>query len=282
MDFKPFPDIKKFAGIHMSITQKIHGSNAQIVIEKIDALRPDTAFANDEFYSVQAGSRNRWIYPGDDNYGFAAYVDANKHEIVEKLGIGQHFGEWAGPGINSGEGLEQKTFILFDWWKFPEERPLPLQMAVVPVLYDGVIDLAKIEEVMTDLKTNGSKLVPGFLRPEGVVINILGTRVKKVFNAEETQWTKSSGKKNADPKAFVDLSYLLQPIRLEKLLSRDENYLKNYPESLGQLYKDYIADLEKENQVSAEPGVLKKNFGAQFFPFAKEIVEKQLQIQGAR
>lgn len=317
MEFEAFPNISRLAGCNMNITQKIHGSNAQILVfsnkeflEIIDSMPNEVRaaelaieypgktlvfqylqdFSNrasvlSESIEVKAGSRTRWITPLDDNYGFAQYVEANKQEIIEKLGIGRHFGEWAGPGINSGEGLTQKTFILFDWWKFPPERPLPPQMAVVPVLYNGAVDFSKIDEAMSDLKANGSKLVPGFTRPEGIVIQTLGTRVKKVFEAEETGWTKTSGVKNSTPKPKVDLSYLLQPIRMEKLLSKDERYLKDYPKSLASICKDYVADLEREGQLVGEPEVvigIKKNLGGQLFPFAKAMVEKQLEMQGGQ
>lgn len=75
MEFKSFPDIKKLSSTQFSITQKIHGTNAQILIVPAESTEKD---------------------------------DANKQEIVEKLGPGRHDGEWAGPGINSGEGLTQK------------------------------------------------------------------------------------------------------------------------------------------------------------------------------
>lgn len=314
MEFEAFPNISRLSGCNMNITQKIHGTNAQIVVfteidylEIIDlvpnearaaelalkypgktlAFKSTADFSNRVFVvserlNVKAGSRTRYLSPLDDNYGFAQYVEANKQEIIEKLGIGRHFGEWAGPGINSGEGLTQKTFVLFDWWKFPPERPLPPQMAIVPVLYNGPVDFSKIDEAMADLKANGSKMSPGFMRPEGIVVQTLGTRVKKVFEAEETGWTKTSGVKNSEPKPKVDLSYLLQPIRMEKLLSKDERYLKDYPKSLASICKDYVADLEREGQLVGEPEVvigIKKNLGGQLFPFAKAMVEKQLEMQ---
>lgn len=294
MEFKAFPNITRLSNVNMNITQKIHGSNAQIAIVELPdsieqaekwMMQVDAMEIGEKYYAVKVGSRNRWITPLDDNYGFAAFVERNKQEIIEKLGVGFHFGEWAGPGINSGEGLTEKTFLLFDFWKFPPERSLPPQMAVVPVLYNGPFDVAKIEEVMNDLKTNGSKLVPGFMRPEGIVIGTLGTRVKKVFEAEETAWTRPSKVKSSEPKVVVDLSYLLQPIRMEKLLSKDERYLKDYPKSLSQICKDYVADLEAEGQLAGEPEVIigiKKNLGSQLFPFTKAMVEKQIAMQAGQ
>jgi hypothetical protein len=146
---------------------------------------------------LMVGSRTRWIAPGNDNYGFAQFVYDNKQEFIDKLGVGRWYGEWAGPGINSGEGLAEKTFILFDIHKLGENRPLPPRTVPVPLLYKGPFEQEAIETALQDLKTNGSKLVPGFMRPEGVVIHLLGAniRYKKVFEAEESAWQRPSGVK---------------------------------------------------------------------------------------
>lgn len=303
MEFKAFSEIKNISKAEMSITQKIHGTNAHILIEEVktpvgqsstldtleevQALYPgkkielapfsdDTNTVLEVKTEVRAASRTRFIYPGDDNYGFAQYVESNKAEIIEKLGFGRHDGEWAGPGINSGEGLSQKTFVLFNYWEYPPERPLPPQMVVVPLLYKGKLDTNKVEEVMADLKTNGSKLAPGFMRPEGVVITVMGGRLKRVFEAEETQWKKPSGVK-AEKVAGPDVSHLLQPVRMEKLLSRDEKYVRDYPKSLPVLCSDYVADLVKEGQIVGDEDQIaaqRKALGSQLFAFAKEMVKK--------
>ncbi len=117
IEFKSFPKIERFKGAYMVITQKIHGSNGQIYIQ------------GDEIY---AGSRNRWVTPQDDNYGFASWVQANKEEL-KKLGHGRHYGEWAGPGINAGEGLTEKKFLLFNHHRPPDT--LPAGVDLVPILY---------------------------------------------------------------------------------------------------------------------------------------------------
>ena len=292
MEFKSFEKIERLGKIEMTITQKVHGTNAQIfILEENDYdIEPDkmqsgpecklqhkdAVEVNGKRYVIRAGSRNRWVFVGDDNYGFAAFVEANKIELIEKLGVGKHFGEWSGPGINSGEGLTEKTFVLFDWWKFPPERPLPKQCVVVPVLYRGQFDPKKIDEVMEDLKTNGSKLASGFMRPEGIVVQVLGHRLKKVFEAEETQWTRPS-KPKVEKLPGYDASHLLQPIRLEKLLSKDERYLREYPSSLAAICKDYVADLVEEGQIVGDEDqikAVKKAIGGQVFSFVKEFINK--------
>jgi hypothetical protein len=271
MEFKAFSEIKRWSPVTLTVTQKIHGSNGQILVyEKEPGV-----------FDVKVGSRTKWIFPGKttDNYGFAQFVEDNKQEIIEKLGPGTHFGEWAGPGINSGEGLKEKTFVLFNHTR-PYPNGLPPRMTLVPVLYNGpVVHLEDIiANAMDDLKVNGSKLVPGFMRVEGVVIELNGTRRKKVFQAEETAWTGKSGAKPPKEKGVdKDYSYLLQPIRLEKLLSRDEAYVREYPGSLPAIMKDYMADLEKEGQLPSDPDELKaakKQATGQVFSFIKQVMNQ--------
>lgn len=290
MEFKAFEKINRINKVEMQITQKIHGTNAQVFIiehEKVDPTNLGELIEVDgKYYELRCGSRTRWIYPGDDNYGFATFVHQHKEEFIRKLGVGQHFGEWAGLGINSGEGLDKKVFVLFDFWKYPPERPLPPGCVVVPVLYQGPFDLGKIEEVMAELKANGSRLCPGFMRPEGIVIGTMGHRLKKVFEAEETQWKKGDEKAKAIKQEQVNVAltmygHLFQPIRMEKLLSRDERYIREFPASLPSLCKDYVDDLIAEGQIVGDEGQVKavrKAIGSELFKFAKECVSKQGQI----
>lgn len=299
MDFKTFPKIERFEKVFMRITQKIHGTNAQIFIKKytleeldqerlvvmndsVDYYKHSLGMfrANDDFYyRVYAGSRTRWITPDDDNFGFAKWVDENKQELVAKLGEGQYFGEWAGPGINSGEGLTKKTFVLFDHWKFPPERPLPVDCAVVPVLYSGPLHEHMIGTVMLKLKEEGSVLAPGFMRPEGAVIEIAGVRYKKVFDAEETKWKEGSKPKtNYVKQDSLDVSHLLQPIRLEKLLSKDERLVVGYPKTLGNICSEYIKDLEDEGQLTGdedEKKAIRKALGSPLFGFIKSTFKEK-------
>lgn len=267
-EFKSFGKINHFKAAKFSITQKIHGSNATILI-----------WPNEEKggeLDLVCGSRTRWIYPGDDNYGFAGFVHANKEAFIKHLGVGKHDGEWAGLGINSGEGLLEKTLILFDWWKYPEGRQLPPGCRAVPLLYAGPVNLNKIDEVMSELKANGSKLVPGFERPEGVVINLNGNFFKKVFDAEETKWKGGDTNVVKIYKVEADYSHLLQPIRLEKLLSRDSQYRENYPKSLGKIVFDYMNDLVTEGQIVGSPGEIvgiRKGASGQVFQFVKSFID---------
>lgn len=266
LEFKPFSKIAKIDALSMVITQKIHGSNAQLLVFK-------NSF---EELDILVGSRTRWLSPECDNYGFASFIYENKQEFIDKLGEGRYYGEWAGPGINSGEGLTEKTLVLFDHYRFTPERPLPPRTKVVPVLYKGTIKWDELDICMRDLALVGSKLVPGFIRVEGIVIDIGGVRYKKVFTPEETKWTKheTNKEKRKEPPCIVP--HLLQPYRLEKLLSRDEQYTLNYPSSIPQIVKDYVQDLIDEGQFSCNQDVKtteKKALGKVVYNFIKDTIE---------
>jgi hypothetical protein len=156
----------------MMITEKIDGTNGQIVV-----------FESGE---IRAGSRNKWITPTDDNTGFAKWVEANKEELL-KLGPGRHFGEWWGGGIQRGYGLQkgEKKFSLFNVSRWQAERPACCE--VVPTLYTGMFDTDKILQVMGKLQETGSWAAPGFMRPEGVVIYHKPSQFmfKKTFEKDE-------------------------------------------------------------------------------------------------
>src|ERR1700722_7041547 len=96
-EFRSFGKIERIGKLYMSITQKIHGTNAQIYID-----------CEEGKYTIIAGSRTRWLTPEDDNFGFAQWVSENQVDLCLTLGIGRHYGEWCGKGINSGEGLNEK------------------------------------------------------------------------------------------------------------------------------------------------------------------------------
>jgi hypothetical protein len=265
-EFKSFGKILNIGKLFMNITQKLHGSNAQIYIYK------------DEGGDLQlkTGSRTRWISPENDNYGFSQFVYSNKDEFIEKLGEGRHFGEWAGPGINSGEGLTEKKLFLFNFHRWIE-APLPSGVSTVPPLYTGKFSMEMIDETMEKLKINGSYLVPGYMKPEGIVIEVGDNFYKKTFENEEVAWKVTE--KKSQNRDHIAVDHLLQPLRLEKLLSKDSRYLTNYPESLTTICSDYVKDLEEENQITGnedEVKGIKKSLGRIIFPFVKTIVSAKL------
>jgi hypothetical protein len=275
MEFREFPKIERIGKVFMTVTQKLHGTNASIWIYEYTSTNGVT---HEPRMGIKAGRRTDFITVEKDNYGFARFVHDNAQALIEALGPGVHFGEWCGPGINSGEGLTEKTLFLFDVHRHPPEKPLPPRVRTVPLLYKGPLNMAEIEKAKEDLRQNGSKAVPGFMRPEGVVVHIpaTGHRFKDVFEAEETAWTKPAKPKTDKPSSLPDVSHLLQPIRLEKLLSRDEEYVRGFPNTLPQIAKDYVADLEAEGQIVGDDDAKKlqrKALGGILYTFIKNFVK---------
>lgn len=177
--FEPWPKIPRLRNEIITITEKLDGTNAQVLIN--------------EDNSIFVGSRNRWITPGKntDNYGFAQWVEENREEIL-KLGRGRHFGEWFGYGIGPrGYGLPNKRWALFNTYR-PKET-LPAVVENVTVLYQGPgLELSRIvSEVMADLKVNGSKHVPGYMRPEGIVVYSSLTKTRYKVLCENDDGPKS-------------------------------------------------------------------------------------------
>ncbi len=119
----------------MVITEKIDGSNAAIGIveltetEYVEGAFPPALFAHyqddDRFFGLYAQSRSRLITPGKstDNYTFAQWVLEHADSLVRDLGVGLHFGEWWGSGINRGYGLPkgEKRFSLFNTSRYADQ-----------------------------------------------------------------------------------------------------------------------------------------------------------------
>ena len=194
-EFQAFPKIPRL-NRDITITEKIDGTNAAVVIEPIGtpldvkgmAEEPDVVIREDIAYLVSAQSRKRMITPGKqtDNYGFAGWVRKNKEELVTLLGWGRHFGEWWGSGIARNYGLVgQRNFSLFrprpNWSPVclspPDGMTRDSVVDIVPVLYEGpflkrneVNGELPHEEALWGLRHTGSEAVPGFMNPEGIMI----------------------------------------------------------------------------------------------------------------
>lgn len=170
MEFAAFPKIPRWSAQNMIITEKIDGTNAQIAI-------------SDDLTEIKAGSRNRWITPDDDNFGFARWVDANKEHLLQ-LGKGVHFGEWWGQGIQRCYNKKEKVFSLFNtarWAAADQQDRLKairekVAVEVTPILYQGEFSDEAIQKSLKDLETEGSRAAPGFQNPEGVIIFLPGPR----------------------------------------------------------------------------------------------------------
>ncbi len=170
VEFTPFPKIPRLSRPCI-ITEKIDGTNASIYIA--------------EDGTVKAASRSRWIEPAQDNHGFAGWVYENKDQLVKELGVGHHFGEWWGRGINRGYGATERYFSLFNTTRW-EGAPLEL-CRVVPVLYHGPFSTGEVDSVLRLLAESGSRAMPGYDNPEGVVVFHMASRAlfKKTIENDE-------------------------------------------------------------------------------------------------
>jgi len=156
--FEPFPKIARLRR-DCVITEKIDGTNASITI--IDN-------GNGEL-KVFAASRNRWIDLEHDNAGFAAWCVEHDEEL-KQLGVGTHYGEWWGAGIQRRYGQERKRFSLFNTARWGDDAVRPACCDVVPVLYQGPFNDEVVEDSLDYLRLNGSLAAPGFMDPEGIVV----------------------------------------------------------------------------------------------------------------
>lgn len=193
MEFIEFPKIPRLRR-RVVVSEKIDGTNAQV---NIRPAGPETD-SKDPFengYDIQvetpdglqaylrSGSRNRWLplpgSGGDDNFGFSRWAQENAPELA-KLGVGAHFGEWYGSKIGRTYGLinGEKHFTLFNVDRWRDGRAArPACCQVVPILGEGVEGQDfQLSTIIERLQVLGSVMVPGFMKPEGVVVWHSATR----------------------------------------------------------------------------------------------------------
>ena len=161
--FQSFPKIARLSR-DVVVTEKIDGTNAHVVVTD-DGV-------------VLAASRSRFITPGDDNYGFAAWVQEHLDEL-QSLGPGRHYGEWWGAGIQRRYGLTEKRFSLFNvhrWARVGTDLQHGKQLYappcchVVPVLYQGPFHTPTLDDILANMARVGSAAAPGFMQPEGIIV----------------------------------------------------------------------------------------------------------------
>jgi len=174
-EFKAFEKIPRENPFNATITEKIDGTNACIIIQE------------GEIVGVQ--SRKRLITVDDDNYGFAGWVERN-HDDLLKLEDGYHYGEWAGLGIQKNPHcLPEKQFFLFNTFRWNENNPnRPECCNVVPVLYQGLIDGGTIEGFLNKLKMDAKPSET----PEGIVVYYHAFRkyTKHTIKSPDGKWCK--------------------------------------------------------------------------------------------
>lgn len=177
------------------ITEKVDGTNSAIIFEDVTTEDVDNIPSTEliergaYLYHVGTQSRNRLIYPGKttDHHGFAAFVQANKEELFDLLGVGRHYGEWWGQGIQGRYNTQIRGFALFNtekhgdvhhWFKDPTNPDRQVLVEGMPVLYKGPFSEQKIRETMAELDKHGS-LVSPFDKAEGIVV--FHTQSRKVY-----------------------------------------------------------------------------------------------------
>lgn len=154
LEFRKFPKLSRLSR-PVIVTEKIDGTNALVAI--------------DEAGNVQAGSRTRWVVPGDDNYGFASWVYENQDDL-RTLGEGYHYGEWWGKGIQRNYALPERRFSLFNVSRWGDNTVRPKCCSVVPTLCElPSLDIYALKDALKILMEVGSSAAPGFMNPEGVV-----------------------------------------------------------------------------------------------------------------
>jgi len=187
--FEGFPKIPRLSR-DCVVTEKIDGTNASIHIPKDGKMvQVETQEGDVKLVPFLCASKKHWIFPGKkDNFGFASWAYANALGLLEALGPGSHYGEWYGRGIQRTYGLQERRWALFNTarWKGIEGTSGGL-VTCVPTLGEFEFDTDKILMLLAAMQMIGSQAVPGFMRPEGVVVfhKASGYLFKKTMEHDE-------------------------------------------------------------------------------------------------
>lgn len=199
------------------VTEKLDGTNGQVFIcDKLMDQDYSKAVYDNGAIVVMAGSRNRWVTPSNDNFGFARWVADHADELIAGLGVGRHFGEWWGSGIGRRYDQKLKQFSLFNTLRWhdrlsvaaPKQIPqadpraepkwstaAPACCSVVPELYRGPFDTGVCDALLEQLRERGSVAAPGFMKPEGIIVFHTGANhgFKKTLDDDGVPKSKARG-----------------------------------------------------------------------------------------
>lgn len=187
------------------ITEKIDGTNAVVLLTDGQELSdPDTAlpgFTKNGTPDIEVpgtgpphkaryifvGSRRRWLTKDEDNFGFWQWVADRAEQFHETLPNGRYYGEFWGHGIQRGYDMPngERRLALFD--TSLEEQPLPEGVDTVPVLYYTEFSTLAVENTLWELQQYGSRLVPGYNQPEGVVVRHIQSGHRFKVTLDEVQ-----------------------------------------------------------------------------------------------
>lgn len=230
IEFQPWPKTPRLSAGDVVITEKIDGTNACVVIDP-EPLLGDWEAGTDlgcgvivdvhgTSHVMYAQSRKRFVHPDTDNAGFARWVWDNSATLAELLGVGHHFGEWWGQGIQRRYGMPTKIFSLFDshrWNKVALDygewgtKADAINLDIVPVLHIGKFSDRDIERTLELLRQEGSfaslKYGVRFNKPEGVIVRhqSLGGNLKVLLENDDIP--KSLVKGDGRTLGTVDLEH---------------------------------------------------------------------------
>lgn len=161
-EFQEWPKIPRWCNENYVITEKIDGTNGCVIVT--------------DWGDIYAQSRSRILDETStgDNYGFCKWVKGNKDDLL-RLGVGYHYGEWWGQGIQRNYGLTERRFSLFNIWM----KIIPECVSKVPIVEKNY------EKAYNRLTEVGSIAAPGFMKPEGFVMAATqnrGVRYKVLFD----------------------------------------------------------------------------------------------------
>jgi hypothetical protein len=215
LEFEPWGKTPRFVNETITITEKIDGTNACIVILPFDAeahhdltstgkalmVNMDEVPGFEPTHTFATQSRKKFIWPGkqSDNAGFAAWAWENAYDIISDLGYGKHYGEWWGRGIQRNYGLDTKKFSLFNPWRYSEDGDRLFtvkEMGTVPTLYTGDANTENIYNALRYLEEHGSVAAPEWRTPEGIIISykLAQTRYKLLINDDGIPKSLKEGK----------------------------------------------------------------------------------------
>jgi hypothetical protein len=166
IEFKAWPKTTRLCS-KCVITEKLHGSNGAIIFYVYESWDGQRTIA------LAAQTRNRLVNITNDQTGIAQWALTNYHTLVDdlvqleadgqpKLGTFYHYGEMM------HRGHSEPHFYLFNTRRWGASQFLTPTLKTVPVLFEGEYYEGVVEEMLEDLRTNGSRVHPG-IPAEGVV-----------------------------------------------------------------------------------------------------------------
>ena len=189
-EFKPYGKTPRLEKVSCTITEKIDGTNGQIIINiEGGATTLQACSRNRVLVTIRQGPHSDSLFgeptvvweregKGRDNYGFGAWALDHFHDLL-KLGAGIHYGEWCGGGIGRGYGGVPRRFVLFNTDRYAKNPNLPACVQLATSLYRGPLSSGALS-IARGCLAEGSQHFPGYDRPEGFIVRF-GDQVFKVI-----------------------------------------------------------------------------------------------------